>query len=177
MTMHTTITNNNFSSRLNGFKRSAGNMRQTAQELINYGLIRYRDHGDSGDLSRVYAAAADVKGINAATIKTYILDHANVKLRRDKNKNPVFRKLEKGIPAEVSEPESNWWEYKRETVTDSTVHVAKRMESIIKAMTRAEAKGDTVDLEAAEQALEALQKAIAERRTPDLKAVSGEPNF
>jgi len=159
----TTIANDkNFGQKVSGFTRSAGNIRDGVQDMVAYGLVKYRDHGDAGSLSRLYAAAVDAKGVNAGRLKEYIVAHANVKLTRDKQKNPKFVKASKDEPRHVEEPTVAWYNFQKESApADPTIHVAKRLDSIATAINNSTESGKPVNLDGVQESLKNLQGVIA----------------
>ena len=163
--LNTTIANDSkFGQKLTGFKNSSGSIRDGVQEMLAYGLVKYRDDGDSGALTRLYRAAVEAKGVKVASIKEYITAHADLKLTRDQNKNPKFVKATpKGEPRTVVEPDAAWYNFQKSNggEKDKTVHVKRRLDAISAAINKAAEDGNPIDMDGAAEAVAQLQATIA----------------
>lgn len=98
-----------FNTKLAGFTASSKHQRAALQELLVYGLEKYKDHTDTSALSKVINTLVGVRTIPSKTVKEYIQDHANVVLKKNKDGSFVFKKH--GETAVVKEPEFVWWEH------------------------------------------------------------------
>ena len=109
----TNITTKNFTTKLSAWSKSAGSMRQTAQEILEFGFEQYLEHGDAGYLSRLVAAAFETKGINANQMKKFVLAHANLSWSGD-TKSFSKTKGKKGEPnPAVVTTHGVWWEFEK----------------------------------------------------------------
>ena len=108
------ITAKNFSAKLAGFKNSMLSQRDNLQEFLEFGLLHYKEHGNTIYLSRTLNVCVGVSALPTRAIKDYIKDHANVQWKKDKAGNMVFMKVGKKV--EVTMPDVVWYDSK---------HVAK----------------------------------------------------
>lgn len=161
------ITTKNFTAKLASWKTQAGSMRGNAQSILTFGMDHYQAHGDAGYLSRMYAAACTVKGINADKMRDWIRAHANVKLGRDKLGQPAFSKVTKKAAPETTPTAERglWWEYgKSPNPSPKTVDVGKRIESIAAAIDSALEKGELVNAAEYAAAIRKLEAALKKAR-------------
>lgn len=111
-----------FTAKLAGFTASSKHQRAALQELLVYGLEKYKDHTDTSALSKVVNTLVGVRTIPSKTVKEYIQDHANVVLKKNtKDGTFVFKK--NGETAVVTMPEAVWWEHESNDKNTAKVDV------------------------------------------------------
>ena len=120
--MKTTIQDDKgFTAKLTGFTASSKHQRAALQDLLVYGLEKYKDHTDTSALSKVINTLVGVRTIPSKTVKEYIQDHANVVLKKTKDGSFVFKKH--GETAVVTMPEAVWWEHESNDKNTAKVDV------------------------------------------------------
>jgi len=157
------ITAKNFGSKLGSWKRSATSMRSTAQALLEFGFDRYAENGDAGYLSRMVAAAREIKGLNASRMMAYVTAHANVRWNEEKGS---FSKAKKKDEPVVQERAVSWYEFGKAEPTPRPLDVNKRLESMLKAVQDA----DEVKF-SSKEAYDTLRKIRSELEALELQAL------
>lgn len=106
---NTGITTKNFNAKLSGLINSAKTQRDNLQALIVFGLLQYRDHGNTTFLSIALNKCIGVKSLPTTTIKDYIKEHANLRWTQLKDKSHGFKK--DGSVVEVKEIQVTWYDW------------------------------------------------------------------
>ena len=152
------LNNKQFSTKLNGVIRSAKSQRDTIQQLIISGLEQYKDHRNTGQLTRLIQATYEVKSLPTRVIKEFVKAHANVQFTQNKEKEFVFKALSK--ETEVTIPEVTWynWEGNENANVKPDMDVIAQAKSFYTRITKALNEGKVKDKDKAE----ALQNTLAE---------------
>lgn len=111
----TAINAKNFRSTLTNWTKGQEKQRDVLQALIVFGLLQYKEHGNTGFLSEAINGVMKVRAIPTNNVKEYIKAHANVVLHEnkkatDKELRFVFKKQGKDV--KVTEPTVVWYEHK-----------------------------------------------------------------
>lgn len=118
----TIVSDKKFTDKLTGFTASSKHQREALQDMLLFGLEKYKDHTDTSALSKIINALIGVRTIPSKTIKEYIKDHANVVLKKNtKDGSFVFKK--NGETAVVTMPEAVWWEHESNDKNTAKVDV------------------------------------------------------
>ena len=71
--------NKQFTSRLNGVRKSTRAMKRDVQDLLVFGFAQYAKHGNLTFMNRLRQTAITERAIPVTALNGYITDHANVK--------------------------------------------------------------------------------------------------
>lgn len=133
--MTTSITTKNFASKVSTWSKAAGSLRQSAQDILDFGFSQFVEHGDAGYLSRMVVAAMETKGVNAAQMRRYVSHHTNLVWNEE---GKLFRKAKKGEAAHVEPVRGSWWEFeKAKGTTTKPFDVNGRLTKLVDAMEEA----------------------------------------
>lgn len=158
-----TITVSTFNNKLASMIANSVSLRQDAQSLIEFGLEQYKEHGDTGYLSRFVHAANSVRTLPARTLKDYIKAHANVQYVKNKAGDAmVFKKEVKGEAAEVLPLEQTWWDWKGNKNNDAIAdfNLTSQIKSLVTRLTTAEDEGKSIKMEDLDSQLALLTRHI-----------------
>ena len=167
-----TITNQNFDTNLKAFIAGGVTLRTQAQALISFGFTQYKDHGDTGKLSRVINACNAIKTIPSKAVKEYIQDHANIKLvKHAKTGQYVFRKVVKGEAPQVKEITMTWYEWKSNKANEAKpdFDLTSQLKSLVTRLTSAEDEEKNIKMDDVDDQLSMLQRHIDSLRKDAVK--------
>lgn len=152
------ITTGNFNAKLASFKKSSLSIRDNAQELIVFGLNQYREHGDAGYLSRLIAAANEVKSLPSRTLKEYIKAHANLMYTKGPDKIERFAKVSKSAPIEVTMPEVTWYNWEGNNTNQATAdfNITQQLKALMGRYKKAVEEGKQIKDEGIETVMSEL---------------------
>lgn len=131
------ITAKNFKSKLAGFKNSMLTQRDNLQEFLEFGLLHYKENGNTVYLSQTLNVCVGVKALPTNAIKEYIKEHANVQWKKNKDGDMVFKKVGKQV--EVTMPSVIWYNSKHvaKDQAKADMDVLARTKSLLTSLTKA----------------------------------------
>lgn len=131
----TAITTKNFKSQLASLVKSTTTQRDKLQSIIEFGIAKYGENGDTTYLTMAMRAVVGVRAFRTETLKNYITSHANVTWAKAKDKNMVFKKRGKG-DAEIKTLEKVWYEWDTKGEATPDLDVIARTKALMSALTK-----------------------------------------
>ena len=135
------INSKTFARKLAATIASTAKMRDNVQELVEFGLEQFRDHGNASYLSEIVNKCIGVKALPTRTIKDYIRAHANLNWMKLKDGNYGFKKSGKEEDKKASDKGKSM-------STDDGRDEKKRKEELNKEKKKEEEKKEEVKDEA-----------------------------
>ena len=147
-TLTTTVTTNNFNTRLNSVKGRTETLRDLISELIVFGLEHIQESGNTVYLTKVMEVCKGTRSLPTNAIKDYIKVHcSNLVYGKDKAGNFVFKKEVKGKECAVTMPTVAWYDHESAAKAQAQADYDEtaRAKSLLTALTKALKEGKVKD--------------------------------
>lgn len=118
--------------------KGATALRGMVQEVTEFGLAHYAQHGDSTYLTKLLSETASCRTIRTATLQAYIEAHSNLVWASDKTKGNRF--VSDGKQRNVTMPLKPWYEHDNKGEAKA-VKLDSRVHSLLKAVQDAQVDG------------------------------------
>lgn len=131
-----------FNTKLGSVCKRAKNLRSDVQQLVVFAVAQVEEHGNLTPLSHLLLQTKPLRTIRTSTLEAYIMHHVSNIHWTGKGKDKTLAKI-KGQTIAVSELEGNWYEFDNDGVEAKTLDVKARIQSLLKAIEKAD-KGEGV---------------------------------
>lgn len=159
------ITSKNFKSKLSGAIRSVNTAKKNLQEILEFGVDQFEQHGNANYLTDCVRACVGANALRTATMKDYIINATNLQWAKAKDGKPAFKKP-KGEEPQVDRAAldaCDWFEFDQngnaeKPDLDYLAQSKALVSRILKGIENDKIKGG--DIEGAKAMADALEAAI-----------------
>lgn len=172
MAKSTPLTSKNFATKLASTIKSVKNARENLQAFLVFGLAHYEKEADTCYLDKCVKACIGVGALDTRKMREYLQAHANIAWTKIEIKSGVnagkadhvFKK--KGEHAEVTLPDTAWYEFEKEQVEKPPVDVLVKLVNFRKTIAKEIEDKHVTDMKMAKRVLEGIDFEIASLTAP-----------